>query len=139
MQILTANNRTGQGTWGRLRGKTGGIEGDCNSIGRTTISTNQTTQSSQALIHQPKITYGQVYGPNTYVAEECLVWPQWEGMFLVLWRLDALKKRDARGVRWVGGWVGGWGSTLLEAKGRVDGVGSSWRGHQEGGQHLKCK
>jgi hypothetical protein len=31
--------------------------------------------------------------------------------------------------------VGEWGSTLLEAKER-GGVGSSWRGDQEGGQYL---
>ena len=37
-------------------------------------------------------------------------------MCLVLWRLDASEKRDARGVRWE--WLGGWGSTLLEAKRR---------------------
>jgi hypothetical protein len=34
---------------------------------------------------------------------------------LVLWRLDAPEKGDARGVRRE--WVGEWGSTLLEAKG----------------------
>jgi hypothetical protein len=38
-------------------------------------------------------------------------------MCLVLWRLDAPEKADARGVRWkcVDEWVG---STLLEGKGR---------------------
>jgi len=37
--------------------------------------------------------------PDIYVAEDCLVWPQWEGMHLVLWRLDAPEKGDAREVR----------------------------------------
>jgi hypothetical protein len=41
----------------------------------------------------------------TYVAEDCLIWHQWEGRrYLVLWRLDALEKEDV-GVlrqRWVG-------------------------------------
>jgi hypothetical protein len=27
--------------------------------------------------------------PATYVADDCLIWHQWEGMHLVLWRLDA--------------------------------------------------
>ena len=43
--------------------------------------------------------------PATYIAEDCLIWYQWEGKCLVLWRLDALEKGDARGVRWE--WVGG--------------------------------
>lgn len=43
---------------------------------------------------------------------------------MFLWRLDAPKKWDARGVRWE--YVGWWGSTLLEAKGKRDVVGYSW-------------
>jgi hypothetical protein len=27
--------------------------------------------------------------PNTYVAEDCLVWPQWEKMHLILEKVDA--------------------------------------------------
>ena len=54
--------------------------------------------------------------PATYVAENCLIWNQWEGRALVLWRLDAPAKEDARGMTQE--WVGWWGSTLLEAKGR---------------------
>ena len=52
--------------------------------------------------------------PATYVAEDCLIWHQWKGRCLVLWKPDALEKLDARGLRWecVGGWIG----TLLEAK-----------------------
>jgi hypothetical protein len=44
---------------------------------------------------------------------------------LVLWRLDAPEKGDARGVRWEGvrGWVGRLENTLLEAKGRAEEVG----------------
>ena len=53
--------------------------------------------------------------PATYIAEDCLIWYQWEGKCLVLWRLDALEKGDARGVKQE--WVGEWGSTILEAKG----------------------
>jgi hypothetical protein len=57
-----------------------------------------------------------------------LIWHQWEGRHLALWRLDAPGKGDARGVRWE--WVGG--STLLEAKGR-GGEGCLWKGDWEGG------
>jgi hypothetical protein len=58
MQIFPANLRTGH--WnpnGGLKGKTEEAEGVCNPIGRTTISTNQNTQGSQGLNHQPKSIY----------------------------------------------------------------------------------
>jgi hypothetical protein len=54
----------------------------------------------------------------TYVAEECLIWHQREERCLVLWRLDAPEKGDARRMKLE--WVGGWGSTLLELKGGVE-------------------
>ena len=57
--------------------------------------------------------------PTTYVAEDGFAWPQWEGMCLDLWRLDAPEKGDSRGRKWE--WVGRWGSTLLESKGKGDG------------------
>jgi hypothetical protein len=47
---------------GGVRGRTKGAEGICNPIGRTTISTNQTPQSSQGLNHQPKSTHGETHG-----------------------------------------------------------------------------
>jgi hypothetical protein len=43
---------------GVVRGRTEGTEGVCKPIGKTTISTNQTSQSSQGLNHQPKSTHG---------------------------------------------------------------------------------
>jgi len=39
-------------------------EGVCNPIGRTTISTNQTTQSSQGQNHQPKSTHRGSHGSS---------------------------------------------------------------------------
>ena len=51
--------------------------------------------------------------PATCIAEDCLIWHQWEGRCLVLWRLDDPENGGARGVRWE--WEG---STLLEAKGK---------------------
>ena len=66
---------------GRVRGMAKGAEGDCNPISRTTVSTRQTTQSSQGLNHQPKSIHGMIHSshsPTTYVAEDCLIWHQWE-------------------------------------------------------------
>lgn len=47
---------------------------------------------------------------GTCVAEDFLVWPQWEKMHLILWKLDASGKRDAgeSEVR-----VGEWGENPL--------------------------
>jgi hypothetical protein len=36
---------------------------------------------------------------GTHVAEDCLVWPQWERMHLILWKVDTPGKRDAGGVK----------------------------------------
>ena len=105
----------------KVRGRAEGAEGDCNPVGRTTISTNQTPQSSQRLNHQTKSIHGQFNGSARYVSEDHLIWHQWEGRCLVLWRLHSPKKGNARGVRQK--WVGGWGSTLLEQRvGGKDGV-----------------
>jgi hypothetical protein len=86
---------------GRFGGRTEEVEGDCNHILRTTISTNWTLQNSWGLSHQP-----------TYVAEDCLIWHQWRLILVESWCPD---KWDARGVRQV--WVGRW-EHFLEAEGR---------------------
>jgi hypothetical protein len=41
-----------------VRERPEGVEGDCNPIGRTTISTNQNPQRSQGLSHQQRSTLG---------------------------------------------------------------------------------
>jgi hypothetical protein len=33
--------------------------------------------------------------PGTCIAEDCLVWPQWERICFILWKLDGPEKRDA--------------------------------------------
>jgi hypothetical protein len=38
--------------------------------------------------------------PATYLAEDDLIWYQWEGRLWVLWRLDASAKRDAGEMNW---------------------------------------
>jgi hypothetical protein len=52
--------------------------------------------------------------PATYVAEDCLIWHHWDRRSLILWRLDAPAKRNARRERQE--CEGGWVSTFLEAK-----------------------
>jgi hypothetical protein len=55
MQMLEAKPQTEyEDPNGGVRARTVGDEGVCNLIGRTTISTNQISQSSQGLNHQPK-------------------------------------------------------------------------------------
>ena len=61
--MLAANHRTECGVPNRgVRERTKGVEGVCNPIGRTTISINQTPQSSQGLNHQPNNTHGGTHG-----------------------------------------------------------------------------
>ena len=55
----------------RARGRTEGIEGDCNSIERM-ISANWTTQSSQGLDHQPKCIHGRTHD-SSYICSRG--WP----------------------------------------------------------------
>jgi hypothetical protein len=55
MEILTPNHWTKfRDPNGRDRGRTEAAEGNYNPIGKITISTNRTPQSSQGLDHQPK-------------------------------------------------------------------------------------
>ena len=56
MQILTANHwsETGDPN-GRVMERSEGAEGECNPIGRSTVSTNQMPQSSQGLKHNQRI------------------------------------------------------------------------------------
>jgi hypothetical protein len=61
--------------------------------------------------------------PAIYVAEDGLIWHQWDWRPLVLWRFDARAVRQE--------WVGGWGSTLIEVGRRKNGIGVFWRENQE--------
>jgi hypothetical protein len=50
-----------ENTKARVRGRQAeGAEGDCNPIERTTVSTNQTSQSSQELKHQPEYIWADL-------------------------------------------------------------------------------
>jgi hypothetical protein len=46
-------------------------DGDCNPIGRTMVSTNLSTQSSQRLNPQPKSTHGGIYD-SSYICNRGL-------------------------------------------------------------------
>ena len=54
------------------------------TIERTTISTNQTPQSSQGLNYKPKNLMVGLMAPAVYVAEDGLAGHQWEERPLVL-------------------------------------------------------
>jgi hypothetical protein len=58
---------------------------------------------------------------GTYTAEDCLVWPQWERMCLILWRFDTPGKRDA------------WEVGEHPLKGKREGVNNSGREYQKQG------
>ena len=117
MQTLIANH------WTELvdpNGRTEGAEHDCKPIGRTTISTNWVTQSSQGLNHQPKSIHGGIHG-SRYICNRR--WPylaSMEGETLGPVKTQCPSVGECEGIRWE--WVGEWGSTLVEA-GRGDGMG----------------
>jgi hypothetical protein len=72
MQILTVNHWTEPGDPNeRIKGTAEGAKGECNPIGRTTVSINQTPQNSQGLNHQSKSMHGSVHG-STYICSRGL-------------------------------------------------------------------
>jgi hypothetical protein len=60
--------------------------------------------------------------PDTYTAEDCLIWPQWEKRCLTLKRLE-----EQRGL------VGGELNILLETAGRRNGITNCGKVDQERG------
>jgi hypothetical protein len=65
MLMLEANLQTEHGDPdGGVRRRNKGADGVCNTIGRRTTSTNQTSQSSQELNHHPKSTHGGTHGSS---------------------------------------------------------------------------
>jgi hypothetical protein len=61
MQVYAAKHWTEyRNPNGEVRARTAGAEGVCNPIGRITITTNQISQSSQGLNHQPEYTWGDL-------------------------------------------------------------------------------
>jgi hypothetical protein len=74
---------------------------------------------------------GRSMATATYITEDYLIWHQWKGRHLVLWRLVVPVCGDSRGVKWEGvdECVR---SPLLEAKGRGNGMWSLQRAYWEG-------
>jgi hypothetical protein len=63
-QMLTDNHWIEPGHHkGKVRVRTEGAKRDCNSIGRTTVSTNLNSQSSPGLSHQSKSIHGLFHDP----------------------------------------------------------------------------
>jgi hypothetical protein len=101
--MLTANHWTEHGVSnGGVRERTEGAEGTCNTIGRTTISTNQIPflEIPEAKLPTKEYTWRDPWlQSHAYAAEDGLVGHQWEERLLVLWRLNAPVQGNARVVR----------------------------------------
>jgi hypothetical protein len=69
----------------RIGGRIEGTEGDGNPTGRPTVSTNLDPLGDprDRATNQRAYT-GWSEAPSTYIAEDCLVWSQWERMCLIL-------------------------------------------------------
>ena len=59
------------------RERTQGAEGNCSTIGGTTIWTNQYPQNAQGLSQQPKSTHGGTHGSSCICSR---AWPSWTSM-----------------------------------------------------------
>jgi len=87
--MLTANHQTEHGgPTGGVRERSEGTQGVWNHIGRRT-STNQILQSSQRRNNQPMSPHGGTHDSSCICRREWLIWHQWEGRLLVLWKHDA--------------------------------------------------
>jgi len=112
-QMLTANHWTKNGF------PNGGVRERTlywrvwNPIGRTTISSNQTPQSSQGLNHQPKSIHGRTHASSHI----CSIGWAVSGINgkRGLWSYKGSRMPVQGGRREL---VGGWGSTLMEAEGK---------------------
>jgi hypothetical protein len=66
--------------------------------------------------------------PDTYIAENCVVWPQWEKIHPILERFEAPRKRDAWG-----------GEHPLRGKGEKEWDGELWESEAGGEAMLEYK
>jgi len=102
-QMLTDNHWTENSVPnGRVRESTEVAEGVCNPLGRTTISTKQTTKSSQGLDHQSKSTHEVTHG-----ASHTACWASMWGESLVHLSARCLSIGECQGEKEQGnGWRG---------------------------------
>jgi len=82
-------------TYGGIRGRIEGAEGKGESIGRPAVSTiSDLWELPQTELSTRKHTQAGQRPPSTYVEEDCLIWPQWVKMCLILERIEAPGKED---------------------------------------------
>ena len=73
-----ANHWTEAGdSCGRVRGRTEGAKGDCKFIRRTISSNPDLSELPETKATNQRAYMGWSMAPGTYVADNCLVWPQW--------------------------------------------------------------
>ena len=104
--MLVANHWIEPGVLnGRVGEGTEGAEGICSPMEGATVSTSQTPGAPRDWTTNQRVHMEGSMAPVTYVAEDGLVWHQWEGRPLLLWRLNAPAQGNARVVMWE--WVDG--------------------------------
>jgi hypothetical protein len=106
--VLEANHQTElRVPNGGVRERTEGAEGICDVIGKRTISTNQTPQSSQGLNYQPKSTQGGTHGSSRICSKgwPCRTPMGREALSPVKAQCPSIRERE---------FEGGWGSTSIE-------------------------
>jgi hypothetical protein len=98
-------------------------------IGQTTISTNQTCQSSQRLNHQPKSTHGGIHGSSHTCSRGCLYQASMGGESLGLVKVwfFCVEEREGR-EEGVGRCLG---EHLHRKRERRDGMGASQEGRNQ--------
>ena len=72
-----------------IRGRTKEAERESSPRGRPVVSTNPDPKELPEMIQKPVACMDWSKDPDTYIAEVCLVWPQWVKMHLILERLEA--------------------------------------------------
>jgi hypothetical protein len=85
MQMTTDKHwKKVQDPYKRVKGRIEGPEGDDNPTGKPTGSINLNPWGLPEIESPPKEHKRVGLRPGTYVTEDCLLWPQWESMCLIL-------------------------------------------------------
>jgi hypothetical protein len=101
-----------------VRERTERAGGVYNAILTTSISTNQTQQSSQGLNSPPKSTHGATHDPSHMCNRGCPCQASVRGEALGPLKATYPSVGECQdGEARVGRWVGGWENTLIEAGG----------------------
>jgi hypothetical protein len=97
--------------------RTKGAEEVCNPIGKTTISSNQTTQISQGLSYQPKCTLGGSHGSSRICSRG------WRFLASMGGKAKGSREGSMPQCRGMPGQGGGWGNILIVAGGEGEDMG----------------